>query len=57
MTLAAAATPAGALSEEERLLQRTVREFAAQELAPGAAERDEEEHYDRSLFAGWATSA
>jgi acyl-CoA dehydrogenase len=40
-----------ALTEEERLLQKTVREFAAKELAPGAAERDETEQYDRSLFA------
>jgi len=40
-----------ALTDEERLLQRTVREFAAKELAPGAAQRDEEERYDRSLFA------
>jgi alkylation response protein AidB-like acyl-CoA dehydrogenase len=38
------------LSEEERLLQQTVRDFATRELAPGAAERDEEERYDRSLF-------
>jgi butyryl-CoA dehydrogenase len=40
-----------ALTAEERLLQGTVREFAAKELAPGAAERDETERYDRSLFA------
>src|SRR5918993_1896397 len=33
------------------MLQQTVREFAAREVAPGAAERDEEERYDRSLFA------
>ncbi len=39
------------LTEEERLLQQTVREFARRELAPGAAQRDEEERYDRSLFA------
>ena len=39
------------LSPEERLLQQTVRDFAAKELAPGAAQRDEEEKYDRSLFA------
>jgi alkylation response protein AidB-like acyl-CoA dehydrogenase len=40
-----------ALTEEERLLQKTVRDFAAKELAPGAAQRDEDEKYDRSLFA------
>ena len=38
------------LTEEERLLQATAREFAERELAPGAAERDEAERYDRSLF-------
>ncbi len=40
----------GALTDEERLLRDTVREFAARELAPGAADRDEHEHYDRALF-------
>jgi acyl-CoA dehydrogenase len=49
-TLPVTAAP-GALTDEERLLQQTVREFAARELAPGAAQRDEEERYDRSLFA------
>ena len=39
------------LSDEERLLQRTARDFAERELAPGAIERDEAERYDRSLFA------
>ncbi len=38
------------LGEEERLLQATVREFAERELAPGAAERDEAERFDRSIF-------
>jgi len=45
MTLAA-----GGLTAEERLLQQTTREFAAKEIAPGAAQRDEEERYDRSIF-------
>ncbi|MDQ3689124.1 MAG: acyl-CoA dehydrogenase family protein [Chloroflexota bacterium] len=40
----------GGLTDEERLLQRTTRDFARREIAPGAAERDEEERYDRSLF-------
>ena len=40
----------GALTEEERLLQATAREFATRELAPTAIERDEAERYDRSLF-------
>ena len=41
-----------ALTDEERLLQATAREFAEREIAPGAIERDEAERYDRSLFAG-----
>jgi len=40
-----------ALSDEERLLQSTAREFAQREVAPSAIERDEAERYDRSLFA------
>ncbi len=39
------------LTEEERLLQATAREFAQREVAPGAIERDEAERYDRALFA------
>jgi len=38
------------LTEEERLLQSTAREFAAREVAPGAAARDEAEQFDRSIF-------
>ncbi|MEX1170982.1 MAG: acyl-CoA dehydrogenase family protein, partial [Chloroflexota bacterium] len=38
------------LSDEERLLQATTRDFAVREIAPGAIERDEAERYDRSLF-------
>ena len=40
----------GGLTEEERLLQATAREFATRELAPTAIERDEAERYDRALF-------
>ncbi|MDH5243011.1 MAG: acyl-CoA dehydrogenase family protein [Chloroflexota bacterium] len=40
----------GPLTDEERLLQATARDFAEREIAPGAAERDEAERYDRSLF-------
>jgi alkylation response protein AidB-like acyl-CoA dehydrogenase len=43
-------TGAGGLTAEERLLQQTTREFAQREIAPGAADRDAEERYDRSLF-------
>jgi alkylation response protein AidB-like acyl-CoA dehydrogenase len=39
------------LTDEERLVRDTAREFAERELAPGAIERDEGERYDRSLFA------
>jgi butyryl-CoA dehydrogenase len=39
-----------ALTEEERLLRTTAREFAEREVAPGAIERDEQERYDRRLF-------
>ena len=38
------------MTEEERLLQSTAREFAAREVAPGAAARDEAEQFDRSIF-------
>lgn len=39
------------LSDEERLLQHTAREFARRELTPGLPERDEAERFERSLFA------
>ena len=38
------------MTEEERLLQSTAREFAAREVAPGAGARDEAEQFDRSIF-------
>ena len=38
------------LSEEERGVRDTVRDWALREIAPGAAQRDEEERYDRTLF-------
>ena len=40
-----------ALTDEERLLQSTAREFAQRDVAPGAIERDEAERYDRALFS------
>jgi butyryl-CoA dehydrogenase len=39
-----------ALTDEERGVRDTVRNFAQRELAPTVALRDEEERYDRSLF-------
>ncbi len=39
-----------ALTEEERGVRDTVRDWAQREVAPGAAQRDEEERYDRGLF-------
>ncbi|MCI0584320.1 MAG: acyl-CoA dehydrogenase family protein [Chloroflexi bacterium] len=41
---------AGGLTTEERLLRDTAREFAQREVAPTAAERDEAERFDRSIF-------
>ena len=38
------------LTDEERLLQATAREFAQREVAPTAIERDESERFDRSIF-------
>jgi alkylation response protein AidB-like acyl-CoA dehydrogenase len=38
------------MTQEDRLLQETVREFAAREVAPTAIERDEEERFDRAIF-------
>jgi butyryl-CoA dehydrogenase len=43
-----------ALTEDERQVRDTVRDFAQRELAPTVAQRDEEERYDRSLFAAMA---
>ena len=45
----ATAGPEG-LTAEERLLRDTAREFAQREVAPTAAERDEAERFDRSIF-------
>jgi len=38
------------LSEEQNLIRNMVRSFAEQEIAPSAAERDEEERFDRDLM-------
>jgi len=38
------------LTEEQRLIQEMVRDFAESEVAPSAAERDEEERFDRELM-------
>jgi butyryl-CoA dehydrogenase len=42
------------LTEEERLLRDSAREFARRAIAPSAIERDEAERFDRSIFAGMA---
>ena len=39
-----------ALGEDERTVRETAREFAARELAPTVAQRDEDERFDISLF-------
>lgn len=38
------------LSDEQKMLQKMVRDFAENEVAPTAAERDEEERFDREIF-------
>ncbi|MEP6808309.1 MAG: acyl-CoA dehydrogenase family protein, partial [Chloroflexota bacterium] len=52
--MASTATPTRpdpfALSEEERGVRDTAREFAQRELSPTVAQRDDEERYDRGLF-------
>ena len=46
-----ASAAAGGLTAEEALLRDTAREFAQREVAPTAAERDEGERFDRSIFS------
>jgi alkylation response protein AidB-like acyl-CoA dehydrogenase len=38
------------LTEEQKLIRQTVREFAENEIAPGVKERDETETFDRKLM-------
>src|SRR5512145_3082552 len=38
------------LTEEQSLVRETVRSFAEKEIAPSAAERDEQERFDRELM-------
>ncbi|MEX3712061.1 acyl-CoA dehydrogenase [Cytobacillus horneckiae] len=38
------------LTEEHEMIRKMVRDFAANEVAPTAAERDEEERFDREIF-------
>lgn len=38
------------LTEEQKMMQKMVQEFAEQEVAPGAAERDEKEEFSRALY-------
>lgn len=38
------------LSEEHQMIRKLVRDFAKHEVAPTAAERDEQERFDRELF-------
>ncbi|ATI50442.1 acyl-CoA dehydrogenase AcdA [Bacillus cereus group sp. BfR-BA-01445] len=38
------------LAEEHEMIRKMVRDFAKNEVAPTAAERDEEERFDRALF-------
>jgi butyryl-CoA dehydrogenase len=38
------------LSEEHEMIRKMVRDFAINEVAPSASERDEEERFDRAIF-------
>jgi len=38
------------LTEEQEMLRKMVRDFAENEVAPTAAERDEKEYFDRTIF-------
>ncbi|WP_227936996.1 acyl-CoA dehydrogenase [Alkalihalobacillus deserti] len=38
------------LTEEQEMIRKMVRDFANKEVAPSAAERDEEERFDRVIF-------
>ncbi|MFN7252064.1 MAG: acyl-CoA dehydrogenase [Anaerobacillus sp.] len=38
------------LTEEQEMIRKMVRDFAKNEVAPTAAERDEEERFDRGIF-------
>ncbi|MDT8860471.1 acyl-CoA dehydrogenase [Alkalihalobacillus sp. MEB130] len=38
------------LTEEQEMIRKMVRDFATKEVAPSAAERDEEERFDRAIF-------
>ena len=38
------------LSDEHEMLRKMVRDFAVNEVAPTAAERDEEARFDREIF-------
>ena len=38
------------LTEEHEMIRKMVRDFAQNEVAPTAAERDEEERFDREIF-------
>src|ERR1700737_137313 len=43
------------LTEEQRLLERSVREWAAREVAPRIHDLDREHRFDRSVFSGMAS--
>ena len=38
------------LSEEHEMIRKMVRDFAKNEVEPTAAQRDEEQHFDRAIF-------
>src|SRR5699024_179773 len=38
------------LTDEQKMLQKMVQDFAVKDVEPSAAERDEEERFDRGIF-------
>ena len=45
------------LSEEHEMIRKMVRDFAENEVAPTAAERDEEERFDVEFSKKWRNLA
>ena len=42
-------------TDEQRLLEQSVREWAARDVAPHIHDRDREHRFDRSVFSGMAS--
>ena len=42
------------LSEEQKMIQETIRKFAKEEIAPVASENDKKGHFPREIFTKMA---